>query len=245
MNNRFRLGRVEISAVNMEDALNIIQNDINNSNATRYVCLTNVRAAYYGNHNSEYERILNNSLLTLPDSKTMEWYAHKVGEKSVERVSGQDFFDKICDISLKYGYSHYFYGSSDEIVKKMISNIREKYSGLKVVGAVPAPYAPVENLVNEEVVNDINSKEPTIVWVGLSAPKQEEFIDLIKKDIKRSLLIGVGLVFDYNAGSVKRAPGWMQKIGLEGWYRMMQQPQKIKRFIKPIIWYFKEYIRAR
>lgn len=228
MNNRYHIKHVAISITDLDDAAEQITKKAG-SELHGYVCVACVRSVYVANHNPEYCQILNRSFLTLPDGKPLEWYARFAGYKQVRRCSGPDLFERICQLSEHNNYTHFFFGSTPEIIKKMQENLLKKFPKLKIVGAVSPPFAPVQELANDEIVRQINTLKPTFVWIGLGAPKQEQFINLIIDRIESSLLIGVGLVFDYQAGSVKRAPGWMQKSGLEGFYRDFQQPERINR----------------
>lgn len=231
MKNRFKINNVAISITDLNDTTNRIKRKVE-SNSPGYICVTNVRATYFGNHDPNFCRILNNSFLTIPDGKPLEWYAHLSGFKQVQKTSGPDLFERICELSEKEGYTHYFYGSTPEVIKKMLLNLKSKYPHLKIIDAISPPFAPVEELANEKTIEQINKLNPSFVWVGLGAPKQERFMDLIIDKIETSVLIGVGLVFEYQAGTVIRAPKWMQKNGLEWLFRFIQQPLYSHRSIK-------------
>lgn len=243
MNNRFKIENVAISITDLDDAVARILKKTEDR-TPGYVCVTNVRATYLGNHDSDYCRILNNSFLTVPDGKPIEWFAHLSGVIKVKKSSGSDLFDRICQISEQKGYTHFFYGSTHEIIKRMQENLLRKYPNLKIVGAVSPPFKPVEELASDKIIKQINILQPNFVWIGLGAPKQERFIDLIVNRIESSILIGIGLVFDYQAGIVKRAPEWMQKNGLEWLFVWLQQPRKALRSYIYFIYFLKLLIKT-
>lgn len=224
--NRFKIKHVAISITDLDHAVGEIVKKAE-TKTPGYVCVTNVRATYIGNHDPEYCRILNQSFLTVPDGKPIEWFAHFSGYKQVKKTSGPDLFERICNLSEGKGFTHLFYGSTPEVIGKMEKNLLEKYKKLRVIDFVSPPFASAEELANSEIVEWINKLKPTFVWIGLGAPKQERFINLIKDRVHSSILIGVGLVFDYQAQTVKRAPLWMQRCGLEGIYRDIQQPNRV------------------
>ena len=232
MNERFKIENVAISITNLEEAVDQILEKAK-SNVSAYVCVTNVRATYIGNHDENFSRILNSSFLTVPDGKPLEWYAHLSGLKMVKKSSGPDIFNRICQSTELTELTHFFYGSSPEVIQKMKENLSRKWPNLKIAGFVSPPFMTEEELANSGIVQQINELKPSFVWVGLGAPKQERFMDLIISRIDSSILIGVGLVFDYQAGTVKRAPFWMQKNGLEWLYRFIQQPKYSTRSLKP------------
>ena len=231
MNKRYYIKNVGISITDLNSCVGVIGEYIDCSEETGYVCVTNVRATYIGNNDEEYCSILNNSLLTVPDGKPLEWFARLIGIKKVNKTSGNDLFEAICKISEKKGYRHYFLGSSPEVINLMTKKVKEKYPKLEIVGSLSPPYGSEKELINDRLINDINLADPHILWIGLGAPKQERFINLIKDKVNVSILIGVGLVFEYQAGTVNRAPLWICNIGLEWMYIWFQQPRKILRSI--------------
>ncbi len=241
MQHRFYIDDVSFSCTCLSDAIGQLSRKVDKKEKG-YICVSNVRATYIANHDKEYARVLNNSFLTLPDGKPIEWYAHILGHKNVKKCSGQDFFYKVCELSEKKNYTHFFYGSTPEIVKMLEINLRKKFPSLKIVGAVSPPYKSAKELADSDIIDCINQCQPDFVWVGLGAPKQEFFINLIKDKIGSSVLIGIGLVFDYEAGKVMRAPRWMQNNGLEWAFVWSQQPQKIKRSYKYFLYFIKKLV---
>lgn len=238
MGNRFIIDRVGISITDPEDAVEQLLNLAENKQAA-YVCVSNVRAVYIGNHNSDYGKVLNQSFLTVPDGKPIEWLSRLAGIRRLKRTSGPDLFNLICQRTENSVYTHFFYGSTSEVIERMKKNLRARWPGLKIAGAVAPPHGTAEELVNEDLIGQINSIRPSFVWVGLGAPKQEQFMDLIIKHVHSSILIGVGLVFDYQAGTVKRAPLWMQRTGLEWLYRDLQQPRRLPFLFWQFIYLFR------
>ena len=232
---RYNIDNVEISITNIHDALNRINEQIRTGKSA-YICVTNSRAAYIGHHDEQYREVLNNSLMTVPDGKPLEWIARLSGFKDVKRTSGSDLFRAICNLSLEKGYSHYFYGSTSEVLTRLVTNTINEFPGIRILGAISPPFGSAEVLANQLIIDSINKHKPTFVWIGLGAPKQERFMHLICSQVESSILIGVGLVFDYQAGTVIRAPKWMQRNGLEWAYRLAQQPGNIRRAIKPLAW---------
>jgi N-acetylglucosaminyldiphosphoundecaprenol N-acetyl-beta-D-mannosaminyltransferase len=234
---RYKIGKIAISKTNLEKALETIDEAIG-KNKTGYICVTNSRTTYLANYDSIYCHIQNNSLLTVPDGIPLVWIAHNFGHKEVERVSGPDLLYAILQNSVNKGYSHYFYGSTPETISKINNNLKQKYPGLAIKDAVSPPFQPLEAFDMEELAKELNGLKPTFFWCGLGAPKQERFIAALQPRLEKTICIGVGLAFEYLAGTIKRAPRWMQLSGLEWFYRLIQQPNNIRRAIKPLFWVF-------
>ncbi len=241
---RFYIDKIGISIVNLETAVNYLATAITTKNFG-YVCVTNSRATYIANHDESYCEIQNGSLLSVPDGMPLVWIANNEGHKKMGKVSGQDLMDAIFKISVAKGYSHYFYGCSQNTIDLLQVELLKKYPGLQIKAAVSPPFQPVESYNIEDLAEEVNELEPTFFWCGLGAPKQEIILAKLQPHLKQTISIGVGLAFEYFAGTVKRAPVWMQRNGFEWIYRDVQQPMKLVRFAKPFSFIFKRMIVSR
>jgi len=236
-NKRFNIQNIAISDTNIPHALSVIEKAVA-KNIPGYICVTNARTTHLANHNEEYCHIQNNSLLTVPDGAPLVWIAHNKGFKEVGKVSGKDLMDALFAVSAEKGYSHYFFGSTPYTIEKLKGNLVKQYPGINIKGAVSPPFQPIEDFDIEGLAKELNQLQPTFFWCGLGAPKQERLNALLQPKLKSTICVGVGLAFEYIAGTVKRAPKWMQKTGLEWLYRLMQQPKNIRRAIVPLSWIF-------
>lgn len=241
---RFALGRVFISRTNPYDAYSCIGR-FRSEGRYGYICFMDARTAYLANHDTEYCRIQNGSLLTCPDGITLLWFAHRSGFEDVEKVSGKDFMDLIFSVSVQEGYSHFFYGSTSATIEKIQQNLRQQYPGIVILGAVSPPFQPLEAFDTDSLAGELNRLKPTFFWCGLGAPKQERLMALLQPKLESTICAGVGLAFEYFAGTVKRAPQWMRQSGFEWVYRLAQQPRNISRVIRPVFWIFKEMILVK
>ena len=225
-NKRFKIDNIGISITNISNTINVIDDSFKDGKLG-YICVTNARTVYLANHDKDYCIIQNNSLLTVPDGIPLVWIAHNKGYKEVGKVSGKDLMDAIFEMSETKGYSHYFYGSTENTINLLTSSLTHKYPNFQIKGAVSPPFQPIESFNIEELAEEINKLKPSFFWCGLGAPKQERLIALLQTKLESTICVGVGLAFEYIAGSVKRSPKWMQKVGLEGVNRLIQQPQRV------------------
>ena len=240
---RFAAGKLQISKTTLHNALQVIRQSIT-SNHFNYICVTNVRTAWITQHDEEYLRIQNHSLLTLPDGMPLVWMAHRLGFREVRRVTGLELMKSVFGISLEENYSHYFYGSTPETISRMEANLRKDYPLMLVKKLVSPAFRALEDTDIDSLVTEINLLRPTFFWIGLGAPKQSKLAARLQPKLKTTICIGTGLAFDYLAGTVSRAPAWMQRCGLEWLFRTMQQPAKSSRILRPFLWFVGQYIRA-
>ncbi|MCB0454866.1 MAG: WecB/TagA/CpsF family glycosyltransferase [Aequorivita sp.] len=241
---RYYIGKIGISKVNLTTAFNFLQKAVADKKYG-YVCVTNSRTVYISNHEEEYCAIQNGSMLTVPDGMPLVWIAHNQGLDEVGKTSGKDLMDAIFSISKEKGYSHYFYGSSQSALDSLEKNLLATYPGLDIKALVSPPFQPLEAFDVEGLAKEVNALAPTFFWCGLGAPKQERIMALLQPHLENTISIGVGLAFEYFAGTVSRAPVWMQKNGLEWIYRDVQQPMKLVRFAKPFGFIFKRMITSK
>jgi N-acetylglucosaminyldiphosphoundecaprenol N-acetyl-beta-D-mannosaminyltransferase len=144
------------------------------------------------------------------------------------RVRGPDFFEAALDQGREVGLRHYFLGSSPETLELLRRRAVERFPGVEIVGAASPPYAPVDEVDWHHYLAQIRATEPDLVWVGLGTPKQDYVAELLARQDVRPYL-AVGAAFDFTAGTVQRAPRWMQEVGLEWFYRLVAEPRRLWR----------------
>ena len=221
---RFFFGKVRISAINMESALELIDKKIREKKSA-YICVINLNAAIPAQKNETFCNIQNESYLTLPDGMPLVWYAKLAGFRHVDRITGPDLLIKLLKLSSKKRYSHYFYGDTEETLSKMTKIISKKYSGAKIVGTFSPPFRTLSDDEIKESVKKINELHPSFLWVAMGTPKQEYIIKRMMPDIENTVVIGVGAAFRFIIGEYKHPPKIMQQCGLEGvFWRFMKEP---------------------
>lgn len=164
-------------------------------------------------------------------------YASRIKRRPLkERVTGYYISLKLLDIANENNYSLYLLGGKDGVAKLAAENIKKTYPNIRIAGYHHGYFKGSHNGYknNEEeikIINDINSSNPDIIFVGLGFPKQETWIDTNKKNIAGKVIIGNGGVMDILSGNTKSAPKIFEKLGLEWFYRLIKEPSRIKRQI--------------
>ena len=156
----------------------------------------------------------------------IEWMEVYAGEKAT-RVYGPDLMLDVCAWSQQSGCRHFFYGGMPGVAETLRDRLGQRFPGMRVVGCYSPPFRPLNAEELAHLQRTIRETKPDILWVGLSTPKQERFMveHLPKLDV--TLMVGVGAAFDFHSGRVRQAPRWMQRSGLEWFYRMCSEPRRL------------------
>lgn len=216
---------VNINVTNMEDTIEAIVNNLKKIKGN-YICVSNVHTSVMAYEDEEYRKIQNDGFMALPDGKPLSIVSKLKGFKEAKRVTGPDLMLELFNISEEKGYTHYFYGSTQDTLNELKTKLIEKYPKIKIVGMYSPPFRILYDEENETIIENINKTNADFLWTGIGAPKQEIWM-YEHKDRVNSLMIGVGAGFDYHAGKIKRAPGWMQQLSLEWFYRLLQDPKRL------------------
>jgi N-acetylglucosaminyldiphosphoundecaprenol N-acetyl-beta-D-mannosaminyltransferase len=177
-----------------------------------------------------FRKICNASPLVLPDGVPVLWASRLLGRPIPGRVAGSDLFWELSRLASRRGWSCYLLGSRAEVLEALEARLRERFPGLIVAGRHAPPLRhEFPAAVTDDIIARINAAHPDILWVGIGAPKQERWIHANLEKVNAKLAIGVGAAFDLCSGSMKRAPRWMQRCGLEWLYRFIKEPRRLFR----------------
>ncbi len=198
-----------------------------------YICTPNPEIVLEAQKNEEFLKVLNQSDLNIPDGIGIIWAAKYLKQGSLQRVTGVDLMEKICEKAAKENLKIFLLGADEGVAQKVKTILENKYPGIKIVG----PYSgSAEEKEKNLILKNINDSGAKILFVAFGAPKQEIWItDNLKNLNSVRLGMGVGGSFDFIAQVHKRAPKWIQKIGLEWLYRLLQQPSRLKRIYNATI----------
>lgn len=220
---------VDIAVIDMEWLVDYLNRNVKNLSGD-YICVSNVHTTVTAYEDQEYRKIQNGGIMAIPDGGPLSSVGQKRGFKNMKRTTGPSLMGEIFKISASKGYRHYFYGSTDETLGKLLNVLNDTYPGIQIAGMYSPPFRPMTDDEDRAIVDRINETMPDIIWVGLGAPKQEKWMAAHQGKVN-GLMVGVGAGFDYHAGNIRRAPEWMQKNNLEWVYRLLQDPKRLfKRY---------------
>jgi N-acetylglucosaminyldiphosphoundecaprenol N-acetyl-beta-D-mannosaminyltransferase len=219
---------VGLSAINLDTALAAVARALENK-TKGYVCVTGVHGVMESQQDETLRRILNGAFLNTPDGMPMVWTGKLRGFRDMDRVYGPDLMNLVCDYTRTKGYTHFLYGGAEGVAELLKRRLEEKFPGLKIAGTYTPPFRPLNAEEEANLVRTIGALKPDIIWVGLSTPKQERFMAQYWQKLDATLMFGVGAAFDFHAGRVRQAPRWMQRSGLEWFFRLCCEPRRLWR----------------
>lgn len=217
---------VGVSAINMAQAVAIIESWIA-KREPHYVCITGVHGVMESQRDERLREIHNQAGLVTPDGMPLVWLSRLWGQRHVQRVYGPDLLLACCQRSIERGYTHYFYGGAEGVPERLVARLSARFPGLRVKGALSPPFRLLTPEEDAEIVDRINDAKPDIVWVGLSTPKQEWWMHRHRERLTAPVMVGVGAAFDFHAGLKSQAPHWMQRSGLEWFFRLLSEPRRL------------------
>lgn len=198
-----------------------------------YVCVSNVHMCMLAFDSPSFRQVVDEASLVVADGRPIYWGQKILGAKGASQVRGQDLMESICRRSAKENLKVGLYGgASAEILARTSAQLRRKFPGVKIVYEHSPPFKPLTPEQDQQVVENIQSAEVDVLFVGIGCPKQEIWM-ANHKDGLDCVMLGVGAAFDFIAGSKKHAPSWLQVIGLEWLFRLGCEPRRLfVRYLK-------------
>lgn len=216
-----------IDAVSWDDALSRIAT-WSGARESRYVCICNVHSVVTASRDVSFGRVVNEADMATPDGAPVAWMLRKLGFAEQARINGPDLMWRYCARAAESGQSVFLYGGTPETLELLQQRLRMQFPGLRVAGAISPPFRALMPDEDAAIVAQINASGAGVVFVSLGCPKQELWMAAHRGRIN-AVMIGVGAAFDYHAGTIQRAPKWMQDCGLEWLHRLCSEPRRLWR----------------
>jgi N-acetylglucosaminyldiphosphoundecaprenol N-acetyl-beta-D-mannosaminyltransferase len=195
---------------------------------SRYICAANVHMLMEAWDSKDFLQVVNRADMVAPDGMPLVWMMRMKGWRGQTRVYGPTLMLHVLAAAEKNGLPVGFYGSSPDVLDRLIERMSHRYPGLKVTFSYSPPFRAVSDQEDEEIVQRIHESGARILFVALGCPKQEKWM-ADHKDRLRLVMLGVGAAFDFHAGTKPQSPAWMQAYGLEWIYRLWVEPRRLWR----------------
>ncbi|MBO3457623.1 WecB/TagA/CpsF family glycosyltransferase [Aetokthonos hydrillicola Thurmond2011] len=215
---------------------------------SKSVCVANVHMLMEAYWSPDFAMVLQNADLVTPDGMPLVWMMRLLGARHQDRVAGMDLLQGLCKVAETQEISIFCVGSQSEILSRMKKRLEQEYPRLKIAAMEPLPFRPLTREEDDALIQRINSSGAGLVLVSLGCPKQEHWMAQ-HLDRIQAVMIGLGGVFPVYAGLHKRAPRMIRDLGLEWFYRFIQEPRRLWRryaqTIPPFVWLaFKQLVTS-
>ncbi|AQS11980.1 putative N-acetylmannosaminyltransferase [Clostridium saccharobutylicum] len=229
---RIKFLNTEIDNVTMLEAINKIDEFVSKRKPS-YVVTPNVDHIVKLEVDEEFKEVYRKADLILTDGMPLIWISNFKSMPIKEKISGSDFFPEVCKLASEKGYKIFLLGAAEGVAAKAAENLKNKFEGLNIVGTYSPSYGFEDKQEEiEKIIDIITKSKPDILAVGLGAPKQEKFIHKFRDRLNIPVSLAIGASIDFEAGNIQRAPIFMQKCGLEWFYRLCKEPKRMfKRYL--------------
>jgi len=245
MKDREYLWNLPISCLSLNQiSLKIINWALKKESRTVYCCGMN--DVVLAEENSDLKKILKDSDLLTADGMPLVFLIRKKRKEKIDRGYGPDIFKKVLKVSINKKIGHFFLGTTDDNLKKIIDIVKTNFGNKNILKYYAPPFKKEFNEDDLDKMADlINDKNINIVWIGMGGAKQIFLADALKKRTKGKVFVTVGAAFDFLTGNKKQAPVFIQKIGMEWLFRLISEPKRlIPRYLRIIKFMFtKTYCR--
>lgn len=246
MRSRIEMMGCQIDNLTMEETLGTIEGFIKSGKPHQHV-VVNVDKLVKASRDPQLRKIINECALINVDGMPVVWASRLLGKRLKERVAGVDLFEALMKRAAERNWRVFLLGAKEEVVSDVKTLYEQKYPGLVVAGYRNGYWSTEEE---SRVVEQIKTANADLLFVAISSPKKELFLGRYQAEMRVPFAMGVGGTFDVAVGKVKRAPLWMQKTGLEWFYRFLQEPRRMFRryFIDDMAFFgllIKEALRKR
>jgi N-acetylglucosaminyldiphosphoundecaprenol N-acetyl-beta-D-mannosaminyltransferase len=164
------------------------------------------------------------------DGMPVTWSLRKLGFAKQQRINGPDLMWNYCEKAERTGQKIFFYGSTNTVLALLEDKLKAAFPELQIAGMYSPPFRELTETEDKEVIERLNASGANVIFIGLGCPRQESWMFQHRGKIN-AVMIGVGAAFNYHAGTIKRAPLWMQNAGLEWLHRLASDPRRLwKRY---------------
>lgn len=225
---RIKLLGLPVDALTMEETIGLIHGSILKAKPLQHVVVNAAKMVNAQRDKALWQSIVESDIINA-DGQSVVWASRFLGFPLPERVAGIDLMQRLVKLADEEGLKIYFLGAEENVVSEVVSKYKSVYSERIIAGYRNGYFSPSEE---EKVAKEIRDSGAHILFVAMTSPKKEIFLNKHKSFLNIPFVMGVGGSFDVVAGKVKRAPFWMQRWGLEWLYRVGQEPRRMwKRYL--------------
>ena len=220
---RFSFLGAPMDALTMQETMAVAEWAIKTRTRLQHVVVNVAKLVNMQKDQNLFADVTGSDLINI-DGMGVVWGARLCGHTVTERVSGVDIMENLLKLSAEKGYRPYFFGAKQDVLERAVKNIQTQYPALSIAGYRNGYFTAEEE---PGIMQAIADSKADCLFIAISSPTKERLLSQYKDIINVPFLMGVGGSIDIKAGLTKRAPVWMQKCGLEWFYRLMQEPRRM------------------
>lgn len=173
-----------------------------------------------------YRQRLNQSDLNIADGQPITW-AVRLGGQRTARIAGTQAFELLCETGLRSDRTHFLYGGTPQVSEQLQRRLRERYTGINIAGIEVPPMGMPSDTELSASATKVRDSGADLLWIGIGTPNQHYVGGKLRELGAAPVILCVGAAFDFMASTKKRAPVWMQRTGLEWFYRLLREPRRL------------------
>lgn len=220
-----------IASMTIRECITSIVDRLETKQKGRYFVCANPHSLEVARNDLAFDRAIRNAKLVVPDGIGIVIASKILGGCIRERVTGMDIFLGLSDtLNRKGKYSYFFLGSTDENLARIRQKMQNDFPNIRVAGSYSPPFkTEFSNEENRLIIETVNQAQPDVLWVGMTAPKQEKWVYRNRDKLNVKFIGPVGAVFDFYTGNVTRSHPVFQRMGLEWLPRLIREPRRLWR----------------
>lgn len=237
---------VKIGPSTLQQLKEKVENKINNKDTEPFVfACANPHSLAVAQKDKPFMHALNNSSATVADGTGITLVSKFLHIDTGPRITGHDFFEMVMNLLNDKKGRVFFYGSTEDVLDKIKEQLKLRYPNVVLAGTLSPPFRAWAKDENQEMIDIINKSNPDVLWVGMTAPKQEKWIEENRHKLKTSAVGAIGAVFDFFAGTYPRAPDWATRFGIEWLFRLIKEPKRMwkRNFVSTPVFLFQCFIQ--
>jgi len=220
---------VRVDVVQIADVIHHMRQWIDAKGPCRWIAVTGMHGVMVAQDDPGFRNTLQAADLVVPDGISLVWLGRMRGRRLQRRVYGPDLIQGFFGDPVANGTRHFLYGGGPGVAESLASVLKRRYPSVQIVGTITPPFRSLNAEEEDDAVAQINAAAPDVVWVGLSTPKQEIWMQRHRSRLCVPVLVGVGAAFDFISGRVRQAPRWLRDRGLEWLWRLVREPRRLWR----------------
>lgn len=219
---------VAIEALDMEQALAAIARRLRQG-PRGYVCFADVHGILEALKSTAVAAAYEHAAMVMPDGTPTMWVGRAQGLTGMECVTGPGLMAEVFRRREFARYSHFFYGGEPGVAGELASTLHRQFPWARIAGVYTPPFRDLTEGEEEELAAEVQRLKPDMVWVGISTPRQDLWMQRMMPRLQTRMIFGVGAAFDFLTGRIRLCPAWMKRAGLHWLHRLAQDPARLWR----------------